>query len=278
VPDEAVAGVYGFRITGVEDNRDLLVEARPDWPLLEVTSRVDRVDQRVTVVSEQHAELKLIEGITARLDRSPPRVEFIMPTPLSSEAIVHPFLSGVLPVHCHWMGRTSLHGRAFIHENRAWAILGDREGGKSTLLAQLAAQGLAIVADDLVVIEGDMVYAGPRSIDLRGNPYHELGPAEFIGRVGARERWRIQLGPIPSQVPLGGFFFLEWSERSEIRRLGGVERMLRISAGRSLMLPLGDPMTLLRLAALPGWEVHRPARIEDLPTITEQMLHAIDVD
>jgi hypothetical protein len=277
VPDEAVAGVYGFRIAGVQDNRDLLVEAKPDWPLLEVTSRVDRVDQRVTVVSEQHAELKLIEGITARLDRSPPRVEFIMPTPVASKAIVHPFLSGVLPVHCHWMGRTSLHGGAFIHDDRAWAILGNREGGKSTLLAQLAAQGFAIVADDLVVIEDDTVYAGPRSIDLRVNAYQELGPAEFIGRVGSRERWRIQLGPIPSQVPLGGYFFLEWSERSEIRRLAGVERMLRISAGRSLMLPLGDPMTLPRLAALPGWEVLRPARFEDLPTITEQMLQAIAV-
>jgi hypothetical protein len=277
VSDEAVAGVYGFRIAGVLDNRDLLVEARSNWPLLEVTSRVDKVDQRVTVVSEQHAELKLIEGITARLDRSPPRVEFITPTPLSSKAIVHPFLSGVVPIHCHWMGRTSLHGGAFIHDNRAWAILGDREGGKSTLLAQLAAQGLAIVADDLVVIEDDLVYAGPRSIDLRVNPAQGMGPADFIGRVGARERWRIQLGPIPSQVPLGGFFFLELAERSEIRRLAGVERMLRISAGRSLMLPLADPMTLPRLAALPGWEVLRSARFEDLPTITEQMLQAIAV-
>jgi len=275
VSGEASTGAYGFRIAGIQDSGDLLLEARTNWPLLEVTSRVGRVDQAVTVVSEQYAELKLIDGITARLDRSPPRVEFIMPTPLASKAIVHPFLSGVVPIHCHWMGRTSLHGGAFIHDNRAWAILGDREGGKSTLLAQLAAQGLAIVADDLVVIEDDMVYAGPRSIDLRVNPAQGMGPAELIGRVGARERWRIQLGPVPSQVPLGGFFFLEWSERSEIRRLGGVERMLRISAGRSLMLPLPDPMTLPRLAALPGWAVRRPVRIEDLPTIADQMVQAI---
>jgi len=275
VSGDAVAGVYGFRIAGIQNRRDLLIEAQPDWPLLEVTVRVGKVDQRITVVSEQYAELKLIEGVTARLDRSPPRVEFVTPTPISTRAIVHPFLSGVMPVQCHWMGRTALHGGAFTHKGRAWALLAGREGGKSTLLAHLAAQGVPILADDLVALEGDTTFAGPRSVDLRTEPTKETGPAESLGKVGARERWRISLGPILAEVPLGGFFFLEWSDKCEVRRLPGVERLRRIAAGRSLMLPLEDPMSLPRLSAFPGWLVQRPRQIGALPVTAEQIFQAV---
>lgn len=275
--DAAATGVYGFRISGLESSDDLLIPARQDWPLLEVSVRIGRVQRRVAKVFDEHAELNLIEGIAADLHRSPPRVEFVMPAPISPKAIVHPFLSGVLPIHCYWMDRMALHGGAFIHNDLAWVVLGSREGGKSTLLAQLAAQGIPILADDLVVVADDRTYAGPRSVDLRAKPPKGIGPAESLGKIGARERWRIHLGLTPTEVPLGGFFFLTWSDTSEVRRLQGPDRLVRISNGRSLMLPLRDPMTLPRLAALPGWEVKRPHRLEDLPTITERMLGAIAV-
>ena len=57
--------------------------------------------------------------------------------------------------------------RAFVFGSLAWAVVGGREAGKSSLLAALAARDLPVLADDLVISDSHQAFCGPRTIDLR---------------------------------------------------------------------------------------------------------------
>ena len=96
-----------------------------------------------------------------------------------------------------WLRRESFHAGAVVVEGGAWAILGDKEAGKSSTLAHLALNGYTVLSDDVLVLERGSVFAGPRCIDLRAEPARRLGAREPLAVVGMRERFRIELGPAP---------------------------------------------------------------------------------
>lgn len=268
-------GAYGIRFQGVEDARALLVPARAEWPTLAVESRHGDGEATTDWLTEHAATMRLQHGGEIVVERSAGRVTFVLPRPLRTHELVHPLLAPVGGVMAYWLGRESFHAGAFVHEGRAWAILGERGAGKSTAVGWLALNGLGVVCDDLLVLEAGTALAGPRSVDLREEAAKRLGAGESLGLVGARERWRLPLGPVESGLPLGGCVFLAWGERVEAVRLPVRERLPRLHAQRGVMLPPRDPAALLDLAALPAWELRRPSAWDSLAAATDCLLETL---
>ena len=262
---EDPAGAYGIRLAGLEAARPLLVPAAADWPAFELVNRVEPGPYSlVERVGEKRAELRLRTGGRIFIDRTGGRAEFITPLPLGSEELVHPFLAPVAAVVAHWHRRESVHAGAFAVDGRVWGLVGDRESGKSSTLARLALDGSTVVSDDLLILEGTRVLAGPRAIDLRQAPATSLGVGTSIGVAGARERWRLRLGPVPEQLELVGWIHLAWGPQVEAVPLEGRARIERLLDQRGTRLPSLSPDVLLDLASLPSWEVRRPQLWETL--------------
>src|SRR5207237_858464 len=157
-----------------------------------------------------------------------------------------------------WYGRESLHGGGIAFAGAAWGVLGERHEGKSTLLAAAAARGLDVLADDVLVVEGEAAFAGPRTVDLRPDAAEALGLGEDLGVAGARPRWRLELEPVAPSLPLAGWVFAAWSEETVLARLSPSETLVRLLRHRGLRLPPTDPAAFVQLSALPAWEFRRP--------------------
>jgi hypothetical protein len=271
-----LVGAYGLRVRGVDSARALLVPAERSWPSVELVSRIgDSSSDPYDRVSNQHAELKLLEGSRVIIEREKGRAVFIGASPPRPEELVHPYLAPVAAIYAYWLERESFHAGAFVAGDGVWALIGERESGKSSTLAWLALHGYEIVCDDMLVLEDGDALAGPRSIDLRPEAAHALGTGEPLGRVGARERWRLTPGVVRDELPLRGWIFLRWGDRVECARVPGAERLRRLGANRGARLPVADPPYLIELAALPGWELHRPQGWHSLALAAERLLETV---
>jgi hypothetical protein len=258
-------GAYGLEVVGAGGAAPQLVAAAPDWPKLEIERLIGTGSLRRTLVGADRAEIALMAGDELTLDRVPLRATFTTAGPLTDEALVHPYLAPAAAIAGHWLGREAFHGGAFVLDGGAWAILGDKESGKSSLLASLAQNGLGIVADDALIVERELVFAGPRSIDLREEPAQELDAGESIGLVGDRKRWRMSLAPVAPATPLRGWVFLSWSEPPKMTPLPAGQRLQRLLVHRMIKgLPPADPARILELATLPAFQLGLPRRWSQL--------------
>jgi hypothetical protein len=206
------------------------------------------------------------------IERREQTVLYRVPHPVREDELVHPYLAPAAAVIGRWMGRESLHAGAFAAGGHALGVVGTREAGKSSTLAWLALQGVDVLCDDMLIVDGDRPLAGPRSIDLRADAAERLGAGEPIGMTGARERWRLRLGPPAPAATLRGWVFLAWGERVEARALPARERIPRIAEERGLRLPPVRPDALLELASLPAWELSRPRGWASLPQAADLLL------
>jgi hypothetical protein len=179
-------------------------------------------------------------------------------------------------VAARWPGFENFHAGAVLANGGAWGILGDKETGESSTLAYLALSGRDVLMDDLLVVDGDEALAGPRCVDLREEPAATLGAGEPIGVVRLRERWRLALGPVPSQVPLCGWVTLAWSHKVSVEPVRGPMRLMALLPLRSVRLVPPAPEALVRLASLPVLELRRPRVWESLPRAVDALLAAID--
>ena len=215
--DQGFPGAYGFRLAATEPGVDLphLSPVGADAEVVQISSRHAVALHDARDVGPDRVVLSYRQGGAIVVRREPAEVELYLPQPLPPAALVHPIGTVPLSVLAHWRGSVTLHGGAFVHGGSAWAICGDREAGKSTMLAQLGELGLPIVADDLIVVDGADVLAGPRCVDLRPDVAHRFPSAESMGTVGSRERFRLVTAPSPPRVPLAGIFVLEWSVDGE---------------------------------------------------------------
>ena len=272
-------GVYGFRIEGVSGS-GVLREARPDWPVLEVVrtgpdpGRSPPPELADLVVADGHAELWLSPDEFLEVTRDPLRVRFAMRTPLSDDLVAHPFLGLPTAVANHWLGRQVLHGGGFLRDGRAWGVLGTKEVGKSSTLAQLRARGHDIVTDDLLVVDGDEVLAGPATIDLRADASVVLGGEQLVVGEG-RARWRIRPGAVPPASPLAGIIHLDWGDDVVIEAVPPGERLVLLIANSVLGPDLVDAAAYLALAALPTTRFVRPRRLDLLESGVDQLLAAL---
>lgn len=280
VPDSSsgqsisACGAYGLRITGLEGHEDDLRAVPNDWPELLVRFRRggrDTARPAGTIdVWADHAQIWLNQGDLIEIEREPLTVRFITRRAVPRPAIVHPFLGLPATIANRWLNRHALHAAAFLHRGRAWALLGDRETGKSSTLGCLARAGHPALTDDVLVVDACTAFSGPRSIDLREEAAHLGGQA--LGFVGNRERWRLRAGEAPPAAPLGGIIRLEWGDSVQIEPLGAEERLQSLITGSALPPSEREALGLLELAALPAWRFARPRDLAQLEEVTGRLL------
>jgi hypothetical protein len=217
-------------------------------------------------VTDDHAVLQLKTGGRLTLDRRSGVACYSVPRRLTDDDLVHPFLAPAAAVVSHWARRLSFHAGAFVADGGAWAVVGEREAGKSSTLAWLALNDHEVVADDVLVLDGRSAFAGPRAIDLREETAGRFQIGAALGVVGNRERWRVTLPQMAPQLPFRGWMFLGWGDRVGVRPLGAAECMRRLLQNLTLRVDATNPAAVLELATLPAWDVERPRdwdRLED---------------
>jgi hypothetical protein len=270
-------GAYGFRLGGLGADDRLLLPVPLDWPSIEVSHLVEpdvRGPER-TLITEDRAEVPLKGGGVVLVERTPPQACFVLDRRLTPDELAHPYLAPVAGLHAHWLGRLAFHGGALVVDGRAWVVLGRRGSGKSSLLAAAALRGVPVLADDLLVTHDRLAFAGPRSIDLRNPAADHLKHGTWLGIVGERERWRLELGSVPAEVELGGWVFLRWGDRVTVRTVRPGDRLASLAANRTVRVPPGRLSALLKLVALPALELTRPRTWQDHDAALEAVLAAI---
>jgi hypothetical protein len=269
-----VTGAYGLRIEGLGDEETLRVEGGHDWPPVHVRHAPGERSDAATELGDRQAVFQLLD-CELRLDRERREATYICVRPLSVEEIVHPYLAPVANVFARWDGRESLHGGAFAAGGGAWALLGDKEAGKSTTLAWLASNGAEVMADDIVVLDSGNVMTGPRCLDVRDDvsKHLEAGSPASIPREGGRNR--VKLPPLIGELPLRGFVYLEWGERTEVERITPAQRIERLQPQRQAARLHNDPLVQLDLAALPALVLRRRRGLEGLDEGAAALLEAV---
>ena len=274
-PTSRGLGAYGLRLSGVDGIEEHLVDAPETWVPLEVVLRAGPVETDEGWTAPRRAEFVTLSGGLIQLDLDRQQAILTAPTLPEAEEVVHPYLSSLGAMTAYLQGEECFHAGAIVLGGGVWAIVGDRESGKSSTLAFMATRGIPIVCDDMLVLRGKTALAGPRSIDLRRDAAEALGLGVAIGVVGRRERWRLQVASIEPELELRGWIFLEWGEKLEVVPVSPSERLTRLRRARGALLPPRHPSALLELASLPGHILRRPRDIDLLPATLPALMESI---
>ena len=256
--------------------RALLVDAPAHWPPLELAVNITaEAPSGADFVGDDAAMLRLRSGGSVVLDRLQGRATFSLPAQPRAGAIVHPHLGAAAAVAARWLGRETFHAGAFVASGGVWGLLGEKGAGKSSTLTALALAGIPVVCDDLLVIDRETALAGPRSIDLRADAARWFGVGEALGVIGTRERWRVGLDPVISELPLRGWVVLAWNDETALAELRGSRRLLSLLPHRALLVEPSDPAALIELSALPFFELRRPQGWHSLDDALARLLDAV---
>lgn len=268
-------GAYGLRLWGLDGLGSFLVRAPDSWTPLRLVCCAGPVAVSAERVGPRDAELLTATGASIHIDIDQCQAVFTAPLRPGLDEVVHPYLASVAAVTAFWRGCESFHAAVVAGRTGAWALVGERQAGKSSTLAALAAGGHEVVSDDMLVLRGMDACAGPRSIDLRPETAKALGVGVELGRIGTRERWRVHVGHTEAELPLRGWIFLEWSTSLERTTLRTSETLRRLLPQRGVRLPPPRPEALLELAELPGLLLRRPRDLVSLPatlTLIEEVI------
>jgi hypothetical protein len=258
---------YGIKWSGLEVGDPpscRLTRGRPD---VEVRQILSSAPFRPAVAeNDQGTVIDLVTGGSLVLDRPARTATFYVPTRVGPEELVHPYLVPAAAVFSSWAGREAYHAGAFVVGGKAWALVADKAGGKSTTLAVLAQLGIDVLSDDLLVLDQGTVRQGPRLIDLRepAAVHLSLGQPVESGREGGR--WRMSLAGT-TDAELAGWVVLRWGDGVGVRRLTVTERV-------ALLIGLGPTRAeaVLSLASLPAFELVRPRGLGTLSGAVERLL------
>jgi hypothetical protein len=264
-------GAYGLRISGLPQADALLVQADEGWSRLDI-QRVLGHARADGVIGRDLASIALEGSGSLTIDRDAARATVTSPRPPGDREMVHPYLGAIAAVVSHWLGRRSFHSGGVVVGGGAWGILGDRESGKSTLLAWFAAQGIGVLSDDLLVVRSGTALAGPRCVDLRRDAADALAVGEPIGVVGARERWRLPLAQVAAEVPLTGWIVLGWHDQVTLRRVAPARRLPILVENLAIAAEPADALGLVALTALPMLEFLRPRQLGEIARTSELLL------
>jgi hypothetical protein len=213
----------------------------------------------------------LLHGDRALIGRDTRTATLVTAEAEDDGRLIHPFLTTIAVVFAWWDGRHTFHGGSFVDSSgRAWALLGERMAGKSSTLARLSLAGLSVLSDDLLVVEGGKALLGPRCVDLRHDAARTLGVASHAISVRAGERLRLALGEAPPAVELRGWIFLNWGDRTDVRRLGPGEWLARLAAHSCT--PTGSGPSLLELVGSEAWEISRTRGWDSFDPAVQRLL------
>lgn len=267
--------VYGLTVHGLDDVDELQPREAHRSVGCATEVRVDQLDAPPPPAHEldgQWVVRQLADGRHLEMHRSPGRARFYGPR-LESDVLAHPYLAPVGVTFGRWAGREAFHAGAFVAGGRAWIVVGGRTAGKSTLMAAMAAAHVPVLADDMVITDGSVVFAGPRSIDLRES-VPGLPIAVSTSRNGSR--LRVSLPAVPDRVALGGWIFLRWAPVTSLRPIAPRDLLSRVAARRVLPAMPSDPGVVLDLAAAPAFDYGRPRDWAALPDSIDLLLNATD--
>ena len=219
-------GAYGLRISGIRGADSVLGRRRPTGRRSRSPSRSAELDADGELRRRRPcARIRLRTGGWIDLDRDPGRAR-VRRAGAAVSRRARPSVPGT-----GWRrsfatlarpGETPRRRRSRSADT-AWGIVGDRLGGKSSLLAALAVEGTDIVCDDVLVVDGRDVVPGPRTVDLREDAAAALERRR--GDRSSRERESAggcRLGALDRPLTLGGWVFTEWSDELEHEASAGV--------------------------------------------------------
>ena len=218
----------------------------------------------------------MVSQLTLNKCREPLTARLTVPGGFSDDAMVHPGLALLAAITNRWLGRDAFHAGAFLSGAGTWAVMGAKEAGKSTTLGYLAAKGVGVISDDVLVVDGGHALAGPRCVDLRASAADWLGQGVDVGVVGARRRWRMHVPPVPAAVALQGWILPSWGERVELEVVPPAQRIPLLYANLAQLRVPRDPAQLLSLAALPCLILRRPRRWEAMDEAVAMLLDRIE--
>jgi hypothetical protein len=233
-------------------------------------------DDHRDYLDDQRATALLHGGGIARIDRASATTELVLPAAPSPEALLHPHLAITALVAGAWLGRRTFHAGSFVHSGCVWAVLGDRERGKSSTLAWLAAHDVPVFADDLLVLDGDTALAGPRILDLRESAAEHFGLGRDLGVVGTRVRWRVDLPDVAAELPFGGWVCLEWHESAvTVEQIPASQRLKRLVAARGIERAEPSTAAWLPIIGKPMFLLSRPQRWDALDAAMHELLRKV---
>lgn len=278
MPDAAATdavGAYGLRLTGAPLGAAVQAGAPAAWPPLDIAVASHPEPRLLQHLDDDGAVFDLLDGErTLVLDRVAATAVFHGP-PLEPDVLAHPYLGPAAGLISRWLGREVFHAGAFVAPGGlAVAVLGDQHAGKSTLLAALAARGIPVLGDDLLVLDGRRAFPGPRTIDLRAEPGAALRGDLAVSRARANTRWRLALPPARADHLLGGWVFLHTGPGPgvDLTAVGAADRLARLAPVRGYRELPSDPRNVLELAALPMWDLTRPLSWEGLDVTVDRLL------
>lgn len=267
-------GAYGLRLTGDAPRSTLLAPVPEDAPDIVIIRHIGSIEVANTI-DDKTATVPLLDGGGLELDRISRSARLTTRQPITDDELAHPYLAPIAAVHSHWLGRAAFHAGAIVVAGRTWGVIGEREAGKSTLLAAIASEGGVVLADDLLVMAGEDVFCGPRTLDLREEAARWFGGTRSLGMAGARERWRLDLGPAPSSAPLAGWIVPGWAEDISIRRQPGAAAAHHIAPARSVTGISIEPEAFLTAASQPVIEFNRPKDLSEIAAGVQRLLEEL---
>lgn len=267
--------VYGLRISGLDGAARLMQPDDEALPLLTVRREIAGDRPGAAELHEEGAAFGL-QGDSGwvRLSRRPLEVRLRLDGRYDDEEILHPFLAMTAAISNWWQGRHVLHAGAFVVDGGAWGVLGAKEAGKSSLLAQLSSEGCAVLCDDLLVVDGAVAHAGPACIDLRPGGADRFG-GEPLGVVGVRERIRLRLPQTDTRVPLRGWILPTWGPVLTVASQPVADRLKAVLSNYALYRGPRDPVTAMSLASLPVLVLTRPKDWCAMSDASAELLRAV---
>ena len=256
---------------GFDDPADLgLVPLEDPAASVEVVQeRLDDGEERPTSrITEERSTVRVIGGWLG-IDRAAGTATYRMDPLLGPHELVHPYLAPVGAVYAQWLGRESFHCAGVAVDGGVWALLGEKEAGKSTLVAWLAGHGFDVFADDLLVVDTGpepVAHAGPRFIDLRRPTAERLGH-DGVEVVRDGDRWRLPLNEVEPVAPFRGFVVVEEGPSTQIETVATTQRLPSFSQHRFVPTLTRNAVGLLDLSVLPTYVLSRPKRWDELDRV-----------
>jgi hypothetical protein len=227
-------------------------------------------------IDDSAATVLLIEDEHITVTREPPRAVFHLRRSITGHELVHPYLAGAAGVFSTWLGRMAFHAGGVIVDGHVWGVLGRKEAGKTTTLAHLHLEGFSIVTDDLLVLDGATVLAGPRCLDLRPSTWRNLAESGHpVDGVAVRdgERRRLALPDAPATLPFAGWVLLEEGPEVDVRPVPPSQRFAILT--REHLVAGKNQIGLLDQIAAPMWVLERPRSWAAMPRALDALLTAV---